>query len=939
MLHLVLALGAAVVARPLSAAPSQVAPQQPAQQPAARGFIVGRVIEKETGRALESVNILVIETGARTQSDLDGRFRLGAPAGVYRVRAFRLGYVPSEIDSIRVASGSSTNTNFVLATAAVTLGAVAVTAGPVRANSEDALLAMQKSAPRVSDGISSEAIRRAPGSNAGDAIVRVTGVSVVNNKFAIVRGLSERYSNTLLNGVELPSPEPLRKIVPLDVFPSSLLESIVVSKTATPDKPGDFSGGSVEVTTTEFPNEPVAEASITIGWDANATGRRLSVPRQRGLDFVGFDDGGRRRMPSPLPTLEDGASDFTPASEAFAERLRQGWNPAPAAVLPNFGAGVNIGGRVGERVPFGYAISATLNRQVEATPQRLSQLVFNKATGTPDQGYVSDETRATVDLGAIANFAVRLGLTQKLGFKNLYTRNTDEQLSTSNGYETYNGNAERRIYQSQYVEKSLWQSQLTGEHLIKPLLNSRIEWRATASFSNRDEPENRSLIYFKTPTQQAFTLVSSKPSPLWFRFLDDRVRSGQLDWSLPLDLVFLREGALLKFGGLYRERDRTFTGYFFRSMVSSDPAVSPLLALPPEEIFSGEVLGSALDVRRQGVYTVPYQSDDDIRSLYAMLDLPITSWMRVVGGAREEQWTFNLFNGTRAEPILEPTRQRVRDLLPSVNLTFSLSNRQNVRIAGYRTVARPDPREVSPDVYYAITGDCAYQGNPAVRRATILNGDVRWEFYPAPGELVSLSAFVKDFTDAIGEVLLFTGSSDCAIMPTNFEQARVTGGELEFRKALGFLPGPLSHLMFGANVTLAASTATFRVDSSLAIEYEFQGQSKQLGNLSLLYLDAGRHFDANVFLNYFSDRIVRYGISSLGDDGTVNTVPAVYEKGRLTLDAKIRRRVGNSTISLSGRNLTDNEIVFFQPWDAGITRTGYVRPGVSVSLGVGYDFR
>ncbi|HYW51506.1 MAG TPA: TonB-dependent receptor, partial [Gemmatimonadaceae bacterium] len=907
----------------------------------ARGYIVGQVVDKASGRPMPAVNILVVGTALRTQTDLDGRYRLPAPPGVYAVRAQRLGSAASQQDGVRVEARVSVTVSFALASAVVQLQGVAVTAAATRATSEDALLAMQKSASRVSDGISAEAIKRAPGASASEAIVRVTGVSIVDNKFAVVRGLSERYSNTLLNGVELPSPEPLKKIVPLDLFPSSLLESIVVSKTATPDKPGDFAGGSVEVTTKEFPNDRVLEANISTGGGTQST-FRTNIPflPSRGLDWIGFDQGGRRAMPGIAVTPGLASA----ATERFGEALRNEWTPTPRAITPDFGAGFNLGGRFGgESAPFGYAVSGTYARQTDATPNRLVQLLFDSETGVPAAGYTSNEATTSVNLGLIANLAARVGGSSKFGWKNLYTRNADERLSRAAQYQTDNGNVERQIYQARYVTRELMQTQLTGDHLIPLLWDSRVEWKATVSQSARDEPENRSLIYFKGPAQTQFELSPSNPSPLWFRFLDDRVRSAQLDWSIPIRRV-LRDGSLLKWGGLYRQRDRKFDASFFRAWASTDPAVAPVLALPPEQVFTGEVIGargSALEIRREGEGTVPYESDDDITAAYGMLDLPITSRIRFVGGLRHEAWRLNLFQGTRTDSIGPPVRRQTSDNLLSGNVTISLTSRQNLRLAAYQTVARPDPREVAPDYYVAITGDCANRGNPALVPSRIMNADIRWERYPKPGELMSISAFHKRFTDPIAELLTYQGGTLCTNEYFNLTSARILGSEIEFRRPLTFLPGPLSRMALALNVTMVNSTSSYPVgsgDSTFTRTLKLQGQSDVLGNANLLYTDASAGVEANVLLNYFSDRITRYGFISVSS-GAVSEVPNVVEQGRVSLDAKLRKRLGKATVSLSGRNLTDAEVVFLQQSKVGEIRTGYLRPGASFSLGFGYAFR
>lgn len=900
---------------------------------AARGSVSGRVLDHDTGRPLPHTNVLIVGTRLGTQTDLDGRFRiLVSPPGAYSVRAMRIGYAMSQIDSVRIGTGENTDIAFSLRPAAVQLQTVEVEGGPVRATSEGALLALQKSAARVSDGISAEAISRAPGSDAADAIARVTGVSVLDDKFVVVRGLAERYSNTLLNGVELASPEPLKKIVPLDLFPASLIESIVTAKTATPDRPGDFAGGSVEITTKEFPTETVAQASISLGYAAEATFRRVSLPPQNGVaDYLGFE--ADPRLPAALP----GPGEDT---ERFAESLPNVWTPPPRRIAPDLGVAANLGGQFGsESSPFGYAIAVTYGRKTEHTGNRLNQLIFAKETGVADRGYIANETSASVDLGAIVNFAARVGQSTKFGLKNLYTRNAEALLARNAGFETYQGGRERRIYQARYVTRHMAQTQLTGDHLLGALFDSRLEWKGTVSAAARDEPENRSLTYFTRPETGELQQESTNPGWYWFRFLDDRLYSAQLDWSVPIGLR--RTGdASVKVGALYRVRDRAFDASVYHMGVLSGAEDAEALRLGPEEALAPENIGSVFALTRLSTLALPYESDDDLTAAYAMIDVPVLPALRLVGGARLEDWRLNLFQGTRGSPINEPTRRRHRDLLWSSNLTWSVTDRQNLRLAAYRTTARPDPREVSPDYYVAVTGDCANQGNADVRRTSIVNADVRWEFFPAPGELVSVSAFYKKFEDPIVELLSLPGSSTCVFVFSNVTEARNYGVELEARRGLTFLPGALKRLSAGVNLTLVDSEADYTPGGeTTAIHLPMAGQSDYVANVNLLYTDPTGGWEATLLVNALGDRVVRYGaITRIADEP--HEIPHLVEQGRVTVDAKIRKSLGRGvSASLAGRNLTDAEVVFTQDSDVGPVRAGYQRPGVTISLGLGYAFR
>ncbi len=915
------------------------APAATPAAPAQRGFLVGQVIDKASARPVPASNILVVGTTLRTQTDLDGRYRLPIAPGVYAVRAFRLGSVAQQLEGIKITAGVSTTANFALGAAVVLLQAQTVTAAPTKANSEDALLAMQRSASRVSDGISAEAIKRAPGSNAGDAVVRITGVSIVDSKFAVVRGLAERYSNTLLNGVELPSPEPQKKIVPLDIFPSELLESIVVSKTATPDKPGDFAGGSVEVTTKEFPNTRVADVSFSTGYNSVSTFKDFSYAPQRGLDFFGFDNGARRQQVTAFP----GASSTAAEREAFAESIRNVWAPTPTAITPNFGATLNFGGRLGgENAPVGYVISANVNRETEATPNRFFQIVLDQS-GLAETSANLSQTTSTVDLGSIANFAVRVGSSNKIGWKNLYTRNAEELVSRAITYSPIEGgDASSEIFQVRYITRSLVQSQVTGDHLFNRLLGSRLEWKATFAEASRDEPENRSLIYQKKEADSAYYLSSSRYGSFWYRYLRDQVRNAQVDWTTPIASL-LGDGAILKVGALIKQRNRRFAGTQFRTQVPLNSSQLPWTRLQPERVFTPELLGSGLlSIEPLTSFALPYEADDNLNAYYAMLDVPVRPWLRMISGVRREDWALDVYS-SRKDTLPPTSTRRNNDVLPSLNVTVKLSDRQNVRLAGYATVARPDPREVTRDSYESVAGDCSTIGNGSLQRTSIRNADVRWERYPRAGEIMAVSVFAKDFTDPIVE-LIARDDQKCVYRPTNATSATLRGVELEIRRGLSFLPGRLKQLSAGANLSFVQSSATIPVITSNTVSdtsrtLRLQGQSDQLANVNMLYATPDGRFEISVLGNYFSDRVSRYGDVTVVQNKPV-LLPDTYEQARFTLDAKVRRRIGRANVSLSARNLTDNERIFVQDSPVkGRTVVAYLRTGVGVSLGVGYGLR
>ena len=315
-------------------------PAPAAQAPVPTGRVTGRIIDRETGRPIQGVRVSVVGIPGVVETDLDGRYRTAAvPATLQSVLAAYIGYSPTRRASVKVIAGQTITVDFALSVKAVELEERAVEgAVPSTPKTDAGLLAAQQAAPGVSDGISAEAISRSPDSDGSDVIRRVTGVTVFDKKFVLVRGLNERYSNTTLNGADLPSPEPLKKVAPLDIFPASLLESIVTTKTATPDKPGDFAGGSVEIRTKDFPENWVMQVGVSQGFNSLTTFQPMAQAPRTTSDFFGFGDARRR------PNADAIAGRL---NERALESYRNVWTGRRVEAAPNLGVSLNMGGQFG----------------------------------------------------------------------------------------------------------------------------------------------------------------------------------------------------------------------------------------------------------------------------------------------------------------------------------------------------------------------------------------------------------------------------------------------------------------------------------------------------------------------------------------------------------------------------------------------------------------
>jgi outer membrane receptor protein involved in Fe transport len=898
--------------------------QVPAPTAGPTGRIVGRVIDRESGRPIQLARITVVD-GPTIETDLDGRYRTVAlPVGMYTIRAAAIGYAAGRVDSVRVVAGQATTADLSLTARVMELEELTVAAeAPKQSNVDAGLLAMQQAAPAASDGISAEAIKRSPDADAGDAVRRVTGVSLIDDRFVVIRGLNERYSNSQLNGAELASPEPLKKVTPLDIFPSSLLESIIATKVATPDKPGDFAGGSIDIRTKEFPDNPVLQLSMSQGWNSLSTFETFTYGTRTASDFFGYDNG-RRSAPSGI--LRSSGT----LGERTAESIRNVWSPGANRALPNLGFGVNIGGQQSlGSTPLGYIASFNYSSKTSNTPERLFRF-FSGADAPPGRGFLSTEGQASVDWGAMLNLSTRLGMSSKLSWKNLLTRNAEETFVFGSGFTTER-EGDFREYGVRYVEREFLQTQLAGEHVLGFLFQSRLDWKATLGRARRDEPDSRSIRYTRDQTPDY--RLNNIPGNFWFRQLEDRILTGQLDWSFPVSLRRSAD-ALLKVGLLRRDKERAFDAQLVNSFLLNTPEASAVAPLPPDLAFAPENIGSIIEFRAGG-QAQGYESDDDLTAAYGMVDLSLFTGVRLVGGVRYEDWQLHLFEGSR-DSALAAEYRRNRDYLWSSSLTLSLSDRMNLRFGGFRSVSRPDPREVALDEYSPVGGECSIIGNPDLERATILNGDARWEYYPSPGEFLSVSGFYKKFDDPIIETVELPGSNACRIRSRNATDATSYGAEFEVRKNLVFLPGLLSRLSAGVNLTLVSSRVA--IDPNLGdfdSELDLQGQSPMVLNGNLTYTTTDSRFSGSVLFNYFEDRVARYGVAITPG---IPPLPSIIERGRQSLDAKVSHAFGGFSFSLGARNLTNERVEFFQESSTGPVLTGAYAVGVTWSLGITYDF-
>jgi len=910
--------------------PIALSAQQPAAPEAARaGRIVGRILDAATGQGLSDVGVQIVGTTLGTSSAIEGRYTVvNVPAGTVTIQVRRIGYAPKTVTGILLDAGQTLEQNVTMQPATVQLQAMQVTAANERGTVNEAL-DQQRTATGIVSSVTAEQITRSPDSDAAQAVQRVSGVTVQDGRYVFVRGLGERYTTASLNGARIPSPEPEKRVVPLDMFPSGLLQSITTSKTFTPDQSGDFSGAQVDIRTREFPARRQITYSLTTGVNSGSTGSNiLTAPRAGGerLAFVGT----KRN----LPWLVASVGNFQQINlnqgdkNLLINTFRNSWAPETERASPNVTASMSVGGNdaiLGHRV--GYVASGTYSLVQDQKSEQTRALA--------DRGTTFGETReidhfdgstgsSSVLWGGLVNLSTLVGTNTRLMFNNTYNRTADNDARSETG-SLENEGVRAHIDRLQYVERSVRSNQLAGEHQVGD--RHKVDWAATSSAVTRDEPDRSefvSVLERTTPNGPESSLwlnTGNQGAVRTFSQLDEQSSEGKLNYQLTFP--WRGRDNLVKVGGLYRATDRDADSRAFS--ISAAAAPLSVRELPPEELFDGRFSQGAsnvFDIAPLGQGGA-YDARDRLTASYAMTEIGITDRVRFIGGARLELDNVRVNAvSTLGSPV--STDKSWTDVLPSAAVNVRLTEAQSVRLSMSRTLARPEYRELAPIASRDVIGGDNIEGDPNLERTLISNADVRWEWYPNAGEVVSVALFGKRFEKPIERVYRPVGSGSRTVFYLNAAGADNYGVELELRKNMGILARSLEPLTAFTNVTVMESTIELGETTASATNKNRRmvGQSPYVINAGLTYAPLGGSTSATLLFNRVGERI-----DAAGDQ----PLPDVVEQARTALDFSVHFPLLSS---LSGRfdakNLLNDP---YKTVQGSVTRE-YYRTGRVLQLGL-----
>ena len=753
---------------------------------------------------------------------------------------------------------------------------------------------------------------------AGDiasALTRVTGLSLSQGKFVVVRGLNERYSSATLNGSPLPSPEPLRRVAPLDLFPTSVLSDVVISKTYSPEFSGEFGGGAINLKTKGLPNEKFLEISLSTSFNTETSLSEGLVYDGSSTDFLGFDDGLR-----DLPSL-DANGVPTENFENFSTLVIDTNDSLPI----NGGARISAGNRYDLKSGTSIGVLATVGYDNTWENREGEDNTANIGAGNElvilDDGF-KRSTENKISLNGLLSVGVEFDDNNNVQIVGLATRQSSAEARILTGVDR-----EDRIFRqdfTEWFEREVYMGQLLGEHYVPSWNDAEIRWRASYAEAGRDAPYERRVNYEDFEDGQGFVFQFNRPgtnNDIRFSTLDDQTVDLGLDLVLPVEIA--DRTAELKFGGAYLDKTRDSEQADFRYFGSIP---EELRNSRIDQIFSDPVVEAGiLEIRRGGTTGFPDVSEAALETIgiYAGVDLEYNEFFRAAVGLRYEDSTQKtaIAQSTVADSQFDFEALAEDFFLPAATATFTLSDGLQLRLAASKTINRPQFRELTPSIFVNTDTDDRFVGNPFLRNSKSTNLDARFEYYFSANQFFTIGGFYKDFTDPIEE-FIFNGLGESnATSFLNAPSAELYGLEVEFEKkwdlgSLGF-----KHDFWAGKDFVLRSNYTY-TDSSVSADGDvsitppsvnpaqgvtplvlsaaglytdgraLQGQSDHLANLQLGIDDYENGWEATFLLNYSSERI--RAVEDLS-----NGLPSILEQLPLSLDF-----VYNHDLNIGGGDYT-----------------------------------
>ncbi len=914
------------------------------------GSIKGTIKDATTNEPVIGAAVLVEGTTNGAATDLNGNYVIPkVSAGTVNLVISYISYRTKKVEGIVVPDGQAAVLNTTLEEDVTQLADVVVV-GVREANTDMAVVNEIRNSPQVVSGVSSEQIQRSMDRDAAQVMMRVPGITIQDGRFVMIRGVNERYNQVMINNAIAPSTEIDIRSFSFDLIPSNMIERMLIFKSGTADLPGDFAGGVIKLFTQTSVNENFTNFSLSGGFRAGTTFNDFQQSRTSGTDLLGFDNG-FRKLPGSFPA---NLNDVSGENGLNAIRqLPNNFTPLRSTAAPDFSFGFGIGRRftlgsidVSNLTSVNYSygsqyMNVNRNLYLQYDPQTGS-------AGAPIFQYNDDFYERSNRIGVIHNWRFLLNPRTTIEFKNLYNQIGDNETVLRQGQNlVQRPNDELQNYGYRYNERRIYSGQLLGTHKLDDEGRRTLNWLVGSNYLLRNEPDFRRFRTFRpVGSDGPYEIITPSQSSLidnsrFYSKLNEYSVSHGLDYEHKFGQAeggAENKNALSFKVGYYLDyRNRSFSARYFAYNIR-DPRPE-LTQLPINEFFAPENIGRGDVEATEGTnLSDSYSGSNLLTAGYGSVTIPLGKFSLSTGVRIEfnRQQLESVNNAGQALPVDNP----ILVPMPFANLGYELNGRSLIRLAYSRTVNRPEFRELAPFLYYDFVSEANVTGNPNLETARIHNVDLRYEFYPRPGETISLAGFYKNFDRPIENYVAQASDGTQLFSFNNADLANNVGVELEVRKSLSDIAATsfLKNLSLVFNGSWIYSRVDLGNDPTLIQDRvrALQGQSPYIVNLAAFYDDRDRGFAVNVFYNVFGKRISRVGS---------DIFPTVYEMPRNMLDVTLSKNIGERlTFKLGGQNILNAPFRFYQDSDrnreigdvdqliTGFRRGAYYTVGVAVKL-------
>jgi outer membrane receptor protein involved in Fe transport len=877
------------------------------------GKVEGKITDSKTGQPLSGVSVSIAENDKGVITDQDGRFIITLNSvNPKSIRISSIGYKTKIIEKVEVAANQVVSLDVVLETAVKTEEEIIIKTTR-RQETTAALIAYQKNTNTVAQVVSAENIKRSPDKNTSEILKRVPGISIQEGKYIIVRGLNDRYNQTMLNGILMGTTEPDRKTFSFDIFPSGMIDNLIINKAFVPEFSGEWAGGLVQVNTKDVPAKNYLTISAGTGFNTQTIGKDFYTYKGGRLDWLGIDDG-FREIPGVLPVKSKFASLERANKSESGKSFKNVWMPEKntSDFLPQMNRSFQLSGGINKRLgndnKLGAVLALNYNQSIKRTDYLVNRL-FTVQSDVADISYDYQDKKYSRDIlwGGLANFTLQLGRNNKISFKNLFNINATNYVTERAGKDfdfIPGAGANVRATELALKTNTFFNTSLAGDHNLKAL-KAKLHWYGNFNILDQYIPDQRRLQYVQdTAAHAPYKLLigasqsSQKSGSRYYGFLNDYNYTAGGDITKSFNLF--GQDQQIKGGYFFQVKDRLFDSRPFAVYLPSDNP--DLILLPADKVFNPENFGNGTD-NKFGFNEISgdqyrYIANTILNAAFFQLENQFTNKLRATYGLRVEN--YDQVIGSMKQSDHRHLHKEVLDYLPGLNLTYRLNTKTNLRLSASQTVIRPEFRELSDFAFYDFDLGATVTGNRALERTKISNIDARYEVYPRSGELFTVGVFYKHFKTPIE--LFYNPSSGGAstFNYINADNAYSFGAELEFRKKLDFSEA-LKNFIFQTNISYIYNRVT-KNDANL--HRPMQGQSPYVINASLRYDIEKYGLNTTLLFNQIGDRIFYVG----GND-----FPPVTEQHRPLLDFQIAKKILKNTgeIKMNLSDILNRDNIFY----------------------------